>query len=205
MSDPALTVLSMIALFGVAHSLLAMFGIKALFVTLMGQRGYLGLYRLFYNSISVLSFAPIVLYTILQPGDIYWAWEGPALGLAGAMGVAGFVGLSVSLLQIDLWRFLGVSQALAYLEDKPLPLPAEPLVTSGTYALTRHPLYFFSMLLLWAVPTMTAAWFGLALGSSAYFILGSLLEERRMLREFGADYARYQERVAWMVPFLKRP
>ncbi len=197
------TVLWLIALFGIVHSLLAMVGIKALFVTLMGQRGYLGFYRLFYNTFSIITFAPIVLYVLAQPGEVLWSASGVGLALLSGVALAGLAGLTVSLLQIDLLRFLGVSQALAYLESRPLPLPPEGLVTGGTYALTRHPLYFFSMLVLWGVPVMTESWFALAAGSSAYFVVGSLLEERRMVRQFGAAYEDYQSRVAWMIPFLK--
>jgi protein-S-isoprenylcysteine O-methyltransferase Ste14 len=50
---------------------------------------------------------------------------------------------------------------------------------------------------------MTAAWLGFSIASTAYFVVGSLLEEHKMRRVYGEVYQVYQEHVPWMVPFLK--
>jgi protein-S-isoprenylcysteine O-methyltransferase Ste14 len=74
---------------------------------------------------------------------------------------------------------------------------------NGLYGVVRHPLYFFSMLVLWFMPVMSAAWLGFCIGSSVYFVLGSLLEERKLRRAFGQDYRNYQRQVAWMIPLVR--
>lgn len=203
MFQETITLLGALLAFGLLHSILAAIGVKALFVTLLGQRAYLGLYRLFYNSVSVITLAPIAWLLWTNSGEMLWEFSG-ALGLIwrGLQGI-GLIGLLISLLQIDLMRFLGLSQLAAYLNGAPLPLPPEPLSIKGVYALVRHPLYLFSLMLLWFTPQMSAAWLGLSLGSTLYFGLGSWFEERKMLKQFGADYARYQGRVPWMIPFLR--
>jgi protein-S-isoprenylcysteine O-methyltransferase Ste14 len=107
-------------------------------------------------------------------------------------------------LQIDLGQFSGLAQALAYIENKPLPLPDELLQTGGVYAFVRHPLYLFSLMIIWALPVMTEGLLIFNLGTTLYFIFGSLLEEKRMLRIFGDEYRAYQQRVPWLVPLLRR-
>ena len=203
MFQETITLLGALLAFGLLHSIMAAIGVKALFVTLLGQRAYLGLYRLFYNSVSVITLAPIAWLLWTASGEMVWEFSG-VLGLIfrGLQGV-GLIGLSISLLQIDLMRFLGLSQLAAYLNGAALPLPPEPLSIKGVYALVRHPLYLFSLMLLWFTPQMSAGWLGLALGSTLYFVLGSWFEERKMLKLFGADYARYQANVPWMIPFVR--
>jgi protein-S-isoprenylcysteine O-methyltransferase Ste14 len=191
--------------FGLLHSLLAAIGIKALFVTLMGQRGYLGLYRVFYNMVSGITLITILAWGAAQPGEVIWQLDGLARLVFFAIQGIGMIGLLVSLLQIDTLRFLGIRQALAYFTGEPLPLPPEQMSLGGVYALVRHPLYFFSLLVLWCLPTMHAATLGFNIGSTLYFVFGSLLEERKLVKQFGEPYVVYQQRVSWMIPFAKFP
>ncbi len=205
MPQETINILIGLLLFGVFHSIMAAIGFKALMVSVLGQRGYLGLYRLIYNIVSVLTLAPVMLWAAVSPGKMLWDLEGaPALLFTGLQ-LVGVVGLLVSLIQIDWMRFAGLKQLFAYFNGDPLPLPAEPLTLNGVYALVRHPLYLFSLMFLWFSPVMSAASFGFALGSTVYFTLGSLLEEQKLAREFGEKYIAYQRRVAWMIPFVKLP
>jgi len=199
----AINVIIGMILFGVVHSLTAAIGIKAIFVSIMGKRGYLGLYRLFYNTLSVVTFAPIYLYSVVNNDAIIWSVDGAGALLFQAIQVIGLLGLTISILQIDSLRFIGLRQAMTYLDGKPLPLPDEPLSAIGVYRLVRHPLYFFSLLFLWFTPTMGGGSFGLAIGATLYFTLGSLLEEQKLRKQFGQAYVIYQEEVPWMIPFLK--
>lgn len=205
MPQETINVLVGLLLFGALHSLMAAIGVKAVFVSLMGQRGYLGLYRLFYNAVSGITFLPLLWLLVDQPGKLIWDFSGGLALLFRGVQAAGLLGLSLSFLQIDGMRFVGISPFLAYLNGDKLPLPEEPLATGGVYALVRHPLYLFSLMVIWFMPQMNAAWLGMALGSTMYFAVGSLLEERRLRRQFGAAYADYQRRVAWMIPFVKLP
>jgi len=203
MAQETINIILALLAFGVLHSLTAAIGVKAVFVAMMGERAYLGLYRLFYNTVSAITLLPILLLMVAQPGAAVWALDGAAaLGFYALQGL-GLLGLAVSLLQIDGMAFLGVKQVAAYFAGEKLPLPPEPLAVGGVYALVRHPLYFFSLLFLWFSPQMSAAGLGLALGASVYFVVGSWLEERKLVRYFGQPYIEYQRRVAWMIPFVR--
>ena len=72
--------------------------------------------------------------------------------------------------------------------------------TSGCYSIVRHPLYFFSTLFMVLNPVMTSQWLILTVMSTAYFIFGGLIEEKRLAVEFGEAYRRYQQRVPFFLP-----
>lgn len=201
--DEFLLALAAILVYGAFHSLLAAFGVKAWFVVAFGRRAYEGVYRLFFNAVATISFLPVLIVVGANPGETIWQADAPlSYVLLGIQAVA-LIGLTISLLQIDTMRFLGLSQYVAWQNGKPLPLPEEPLQTGGVYALVRHPLYFFSLMLLWPTPMMTTGTLGLVIGVTLYFAFGSLLEEQKLQRAFGQTYFDYQARVAWMIPYLK--
>ncbi len=205
MPPETLVILLALAGFGLLHSLTAAPGIKHTIRARMGDRAYLGLYRLLYNAVSGVTFLPIVALLALRPGPTIWALHGLPAALMLAVQLVALAGLALAALQIDGQRFLGLRQARAWLSGDPLPLPPEPLIQHGVYGLVRHPLYLFVILYLWAKPQVNAAWLGLAIGSTVYFIIGAWLEECRMVREFGPEYRAYQRRVPWMIPFLHLP
>lgn len=198
-----LPMLLIILVFGVIHSLLAGQNIKQTLRNQLGNYTYNGLYRLFYNTLAVITLLPAAYLIVFQPGEIVWqiiSWQGVLLRVIQA---AGLIGLLTSLLQIDLGQFTGLSQLAAYLHQQPLPLPTEPLQTNGVYRLVRHPLYLFSLMVIWPFPIMTEALLAFNIGATIYFILGSLLEERRLIGVFGHQYLEYQQQVPWLVPFIR--
>ncbi|MBN8595195.1 MAG: isoprenylcysteine carboxylmethyltransferase family protein [Anaerolineae bacterium] len=190
--------------FAVIHSILAQNRVKDSIRARMGERAYLGLYRILYNILAVLTLAPALVAIAFTPSPIIWRVEGiPAVLLVGLQGI-GLVGLTVSLLQTDILRFGGVTQLMAWLSDQPLPLPPESLRTDGVYALVRHPLYLFSLLMLWPMAVMTESLLAFNIAATAYFVIGSIIEERRMVNDFGEPYIRYRQNVPWLFPFVKK-
>lgn len=193
--------LLLMVIYGIVHTIMAGW-LKPRFKARFGQRAYDGLYRMAFSMVSVIGLIPIGL-VLLQGGAVIWQAPDGLSPILFILQAIGFIGASVSLLQIDGMRFLGVTQVRAYLDDTVLPLPDEPLKTDGVYGLVRHPLYLFSLLILWPVPVMTEGYLGFCLGASAYFIVGSIYEERRLLTAFGEQYAAYRQRVPRLIPFTK--
>jgi protein-S-isoprenylcysteine O-methyltransferase Ste14 len=189
--------------YGALHTLMAGW-LKPRFVARFGQRAYHGLYRMVFNVVSVVSAMPIAALVILAERGIIWQIPLRYEPLLLTIQLIGLIGMAASLLQIDGGRFLGIPQMKAYLAGQPLPLPDEPLKTDGLYGLVRHPLYLFSLLVIWPVPVMREAYFGACLGITLYFIVGSFYEERRLLAAFGQQYADYQQRVPRLIPFWPR-
>lgn len=190
-----------ITAYGLLHSVLAAFGFKAHIKNIVGPRVYEGFYRLFFNVISAVLFIPLIAVMLLTPAQTVWEVPMPWAAILLILQIAGLVSLIIAVLQADPLRFAGIKQALAYLRGAPLPLPQETLQIGGFYGFVRHPLYLFSMLVLWPTPLMTDTFLGFVVGATAYFIFGSLLEEQRLVAEFGASYTHYRSRVPWMLPW----
>jgi methanethiol S-methyltransferase len=199
-----LEVLAAVLLYGALHSLTAATGWKARVAARVGDRAFLGLYRLGYTVASVLTFLPVLALMASQPGRNVWSASGATAAALTTLRALAGIGLALALLQIDGLRFLGIRDAVAYFRGQALPLPPERLATAGVYRLVRHPLYLFGAIALWASPVMTESFLGFAIGATLYFAVGSILEERRMLSAFGPDYVAYQDRVPWLLPFLRR-
>lgn len=191
-------IVGMIA-FALIHSITADKRFKQRVQAWVGERAYHGFYRLVYNIVSVLFLAPLML-VVLPQGRVIWEAPDALLPVMLAVQALGLLGAAVSLFQIDWLRFAGVKQVLAYFSGASLPLPPEPLQTGGIYALVRHPLYLFALMLLWPVTPMTDLYLAYVILATVYFVVGSLVEEQRMVGYFGEAYVQYRQRVPWLLP-----
>jgi protein-S-isoprenylcysteine O-methyltransferase Ste14 len=86
-------------------------------------------------------------------------------------------------------------------------IDSHALITSGPYAIVRHPIYLGMMGLLVA----TGVTFGTPLGIAAaacVYVLGTILrisaEERLLKTKLGESYERYAQKVPAFLPFLWR-
>jgi protein-S-isoprenylcysteine O-methyltransferase Ste14 len=107
----------------------------------------------------------------------------------------------VSLWRVDLWRFIGLRQLARLVRGQAEPRDPPVLRTDGLHAWVRHPLYFFSLVVVWLLPVMTPNLFALNLGITLYFWIGSIFEERKLVREFGEAYRAHQARVPRLFPW----
>jgi protein-S-isoprenylcysteine O-methyltransferase Ste14 len=181
--------------YGVVHSLMASLGFKDFVYGLMGELAE-RYYRMVFNLFSFFTLLPILalpltipdvpLYTIPDPwSSVTLAVQGISLAL-----------LIYSLFQTGAFEFVGLSQMVGIkAKDK--------LNTRGLYRYMRHPLYTFSMLFLWLTPVMTRNLAVLYLSFTLYFVIGALVEERKMVRLFGQAYVDYQVKVGMFFPVPK--
>ena len=184
-----------IALWGVVHSLLASLRFKSFLLRSLGA-GFMKFYRLLYNNIAVISIVPVLYLMISLPNKSLYQVPAPwsTLMLAGQAISALF--LFVAVIQTDILSFAGLRQLIE--EEK-----TGGLVTSGLYRSVRHPLYTFSLLILWLVPSMSLNSFIIYVVLTVYVLIGIFFEERKLLREFGGAYEQYRSVTPMLIPALK--
>jgi protein-S-isoprenylcysteine O-methyltransferase Ste14 len=78
-----------------------------------------------------------------------------------------------------------------------------PFTVAGPYRWVRHPLYLFTILLIWSCPNLTMDRLLFNLLWTIWIVIGSYFEEKDLIAEFGDAYREYQKRVPMLVPFLK--
>lgn len=203
MSDTIFLIFLTMLAFAVVHSLTADRRVKTWVASTFGQRAYEGWYRLIYNGLSFFMIMPITAYVFLG-GDVIFLppdWLKPVLLI---LQLIGLIGAGVSLLQIDLLRFVGLRQLYAWATQQPLPLANETLQTGGIYRYIRHPLYLFSLMILWTTVPLTDRILVYNIAATLYFIIGGLwIEEQRMVHFYGDEYLAYRKKVPALIPFTK--
>ncbi len=184
--------------FGLLHSLLAHPSVNRAAARFAGPAT-----RLVYNLIAALHLVGILLigqWLVGGSGRFELPlWLHVTMWTMAALGV---VLLLAGLREYNLDRFLGTWQlrrGIGASEDE----PEEPLVTTGLHAYVRHPLYSGGFLLLWGIAQSplglaTAVW------GSLYLLIGTWLEERKLLRIYEEDYRAYRARVPAFVPWKGR-
>jgi len=187
-------VLLAMAGYGALHSLLASNRVKAI-VRRWLDRDRMRYYRLVYNLIGVLTLLPVLVPVLALPDRRLYAFPLPLAVLAVIGQILAALGVLASIRQTGAAAFLGLQP------------PEHPprLVTSGWYRRMRHPIYFFALLFIWLMPVMTANLLAFNLGATAYLIIGSMLEERKLREEFGPAYDEYRRRTPWLIPLPRRP
>ncbi len=180
-------------MFGVVHSTLASTPVKSFAARVFGQKGT-RYYRLFFVMAAAVTslayFAPALLLRDAPFYQIPLPWRYLTLLIQLGAGILTIV----ALFQTSLLHFTGLS---ALMGESSVP---DRLITNGFYRYTRHPIYLFSLILLWLFPVMTWNRLALAIGVTVYTLVGSLLEERRLAAQFGQEYLEYKARTPWLIP-----
>ena len=182
-------------LWGVVHSLLASIGFKNFLRRILGNR-FMNFYRLLYNIFALVSILPILYLMVSLPDKTLYQAPVPWSYLMRAGQVLSVLFLFIAVLQTDVLSFAGLRQLFQEEETG-------SLVTSGLYRSVRHPLYTFSLLILWLSPSMSINAFIVYAAFTVYILIGIVFEERKLVREFGNVYLEYKSRTPMLFPGLK--
>lgn len=184
-----------IGLWGFVHSVVASFQFKEILRRTLGV-GFMKFYRLLYNLFAVVSIAPVLYLKVILPDKGLYQIPAPwsYLMLTG-QGISALL-LLVAVMQTDVLSFAGLRQLVE--EEKP-----GKLVTGGLYRIVRHPLYTFSLLILWFSPLVTLNSFIIYLLFTVYILIGIFFEERKLVREYGEEYVSYRNVTPMLIPGLK--
>ncbi|MCK7525856.1 MAG: isoprenylcysteine carboxylmethyltransferase family protein [Ignavibacteriales bacterium] len=101
-------------------------------------------------------------------------------------------------------EFIGLNQIDRYLRNEYSDNDLDENYTlriEGPYKYSRHPIYFFSIIILMFRAEMSLFYLTMFISFTAYFYIGSYYEEKKMVRLFGDDYRDYQKKVPRIFPF----
>ncbi|NPV85488.1 MAG: isoprenylcysteine carboxylmethyltransferase family protein [Anaerolineae bacterium] len=180
--------------YGVIHSLLASNQVKAFASRRFGKFAN-RYYRLFFNLMAGVTLLPALALVVLLPDRTLYITPFPWVILTLGVQAAASICLLIGVQQTGTASFLGISQ----LFDRPAKEPAK-LVESGFYRYVRHPLYSFSLAILWLMPYMTFNILAFNIGATLYLTIGSILEEKKLIEEFGETYIAYRQRTPMFFP-----
>ncbi len=157
-------------------------------------------YRLLFNLLALLLLVPPLVLMWRLGGEPLWRYQdfGDVLRFT-LMGLA-MAGFIWSLRYYDGREFIGLRQlrqGLRQIEDQ------ERLQLSPLHRFVRHPWYSLGLVLVWT-QEMDPARLLSACMVSGYLIIGSMLEERKLLVYHGQRYQRYRDRVPGLVPLPHR-
>jgi methanethiol S-methyltransferase len=194
----------LIALLWAGYCALHSYLISTGFTNLMNRllKKYYAFYRLFYVLISFFLLVPLINYTELLDNKVI-IYYGPFLDILR------YVLTSGSLLMFfwafffdyDSLSFFGVRQILNF-RGKKNNSTSSDIKKSGLLGIMRHPMYFALIIYLWCqIHRMSDLVVNIIL--TIYIIIGTKLEEKKLVLEFGETYSRYQKEVPMLIPFTK--
>jgi protein-S-isoprenylcysteine O-methyltransferase Ste14 len=182
----ALVDIGLVALFGLQHSLMARPGFKAWWTRIVPK----GLERATYTMAA--SLVGFVMLFFWQPIPVtIWHVTGPGAVVLWALFAMGWTILLSSGISFNLFELLGVRQAWAWYQRR--PIPPLTLKTHWLYDWMRHPMYAGVLLGLWMTPHMTVGHALMAATFTLYILIAMRYEERDLSANFGASYEAWRE------------
>lgn len=181
--------------YGCVHSLLASLTVKR--IVARRWPAAMRAYRLAFNGIAAALLVPPLWLTFAWGGPPLWEWSGAWAWLANGLALGAAAAFVWTTRHYDMSHFSGIAQ---WRGGQASPgFDGERLEISPLHRVVRHPWYFLGLVILWT-RDMDAARLVSSLCVTAYLWLGSLLEERKLLLQYGEAYARYRAAVAGLVP-----
>jgi methanethiol S-methyltransferase len=155
-------------------------------------------YRAAFNVIAVATLLPVLWLVYGTGGDWLWQWKGIGGWLADGLTLIAAACFFASTRAYDMGEFLGLRQ----LRER-TPDDLQTFTLSVFHRFVRHPWYCFALTLIWT-RDMNSPLLVSAAAITLYFIVGSKLEERKLVARYGEKYRRYMARVPGLVPLPGR-
>jgi methanethiol S-methyltransferase len=163
---------------------------------------YYAFYRLFYVLISLWLLIILIDYTSQFDNEIIIEYSS-SLSILRNILMYGSLLLFfwAFFFDYDSLSFFGIRQIFNFgkvTENN----PNESIKKKGLLGIIRHPMYLALIIYLW---TQTFKLMDIVINIilTAYVIIGTYLEEKKLVREFGDAYIKYQHEVPMLIPFTK--
>lgn len=159
---------------------------------------YFRFYRVFFNLVAIVTIIPVILYGRSLHAPVLFRWEGFMIVFQVLLLIMGMLLFLAGARHYDMLQFLGLRQIRTGTSRGALTATGQ-LHTTGILRITRHPWYLGAIMLLWTGDLNISTLIGNII-LTLYLILGTVLEEHKLVLEYGEDYCRYQRQVSMLFP-----
>lgn len=186
--------------FGLTHSLLISIRFSNWVNRTLGR--YSAFYRLAYNLVSLILFIVLLSYTKTLDNELIIKFMPPWTIIQQTLLIASGAVMIWAFLSYDYLEFIGIRQIIAFGDKNDLTQP-KPITKKGLLGIVRHPMYLATIVFMWSLNS-TKADIILHLVLTFYILIGIVLEERKLVKQFGSAYIEYQNEVPALIPFIKK-
>ena len=179
------------------HSLLASAPVTVYLQKCMGR--LFCFYRLLYNLFAAITLIVPLAYTahfqLAEPP--VFVWDGLFAYFRWTMILLAVILFFGGATRYDLSYFSGLFQIRTAGRKR----YGNVFKTTGILGFVRHPWYAGGILLVWsALQVISLSSLITAVILTLYFLLGIVLEEKKLIEEYGDSYRNYQEKVSMLFP-----
>jgi methanethiol S-methyltransferase len=165
-------------------------------------KSYYAFYRLLYVLISTVLLIPVIKYTAPLQSEVIIYYHPPWSYVRYTLLICTLlIFFKTFLFEYDSLAFMGIRQLMNFWNKKTIN-QEEGIKKTGLLGIVRHPMYLATLLFLWC---QTSRLSDIVVNSvlTVYIIIGTLLEERKLVLEFGASYEEYKKEVPMLIPFSR--
>jgi methanethiol S-methyltransferase len=156
-------------------------------------------YRLFFNAVSLATLIPVLYYSLSIQRTPIFRWEGHLMIVKYLLLTTSITLFVAGGRHYSMSQFWGIRQIKTG-RANPALSEYDTFDTSGILRAIRHPWYIASLMFIWA-RDISFSTLLINIVISAYFVVGTILEERKLLLEFGQKYREYQKNVSMFIPY----
>lgn len=160
------------------------------------------LHRFMYTIVSIVTLVPVVWLMQNASSETLFRFEGVWSAVRWFILLLSFVIFLFAARRYNQRYFFGIQQAKDYLQGKPQSQPY--FSRGGIHEIVRHPYYTGGILFLLTYADFTVANTIVRAIFIIYLIIGTFIEERKLVEESGEQYENYQKEVPMLIPSLMR-
>jgi protein-S-isoprenylcysteine O-methyltransferase Ste14 len=185
---------ALIILFGLQHSIMARTSFKQRLKQILPEAAERSTYVLLsgvFMAIAIYFWQPLpgMIWNVENTTAQVILWSAYAIGW-GYLFVATFV--------TNHFELMGLRQVYLYFTNQ--PYSKLPFTKKYMYRYSRHPMMLGVLIGMWALPMMSVSHFVMSILLTIYIVIGVILEERDLIRQFGNTYHQYRKQIATLIP-----